>query len=281
MVEEVASRFFASPDLYGTENLGPEQSINFVTCHDGFTLNDLVSYNQKHNLANGEENRDGQSDNRSWNCGVEGPTSDPHIEHLRQRQIKNFFAITLLSLGVPMLLMGDEVRRTQYGNNNAYCQDNEISWFNWSLVEKHAEIHRFARALIHFRKGLSIFREGHGLSLTELLMLARIEWHGTELGKADKSYESRSLALTIRGTSEAFHVMANAYWEALSFEVPAAPRRSINGWRRIIDTYLPSPADFCALEDAPSVEVMHYLVQPRSVVLLAAEMKPVPRRRLR
>ena len=263
------------------ENLGPEQSINFVTCHDGFTLNDLVSYNEKHNWANGEENRDGHNDNRSWNCGAEGPTDDPHIEHLRQRQIKNFFAITLLSLGVPMLLMGDEVRRTQYGNNNAYCQDNEISWFDWSLLERHAEIYRFASELIRFRKELSIFREGHGLSLIELLMLARIEWHGTELGKPDKNYDSRSLALTIRGTSEAFHVMANAYWGPLSFELPVAPRRSVNGWRRVIDTFLPSPVDFCALEDAPAVDATHYLVQPRSVVLLAAEMKPPPRRRER
>ncbi|MCO5209770.1 MAG: glycogen debranching protein GlgX [Caldilinea sp.] len=278
MVEEVASRFFASPDLYALENLGPEQSINFVTCHDGFTLNDLVSYNEKRNWANGEENRDGHNDNRSWNCGVEGPTNDPHVEHLRQRQIKNFFAVTLLSLGVPMLLMGDEVRRTQHGNNNAYCQDNEISWFDWSLLEKHAEVHRFASELIRFRKGLSIFREGHGLSLIELLMLARIEWHGIELDKPDKGYDSRSLALTIRGTSEAFHVMANAYWGPLRFELPAAPRRSVNGWRRVIDTFLPSPADFCALEDAPAVDATHYLVEPRSVVLLAAEMKPPPRR---
>ena len=108
------------------------KSINFVACHDGFTLNDLVSYNQKHNQANGEENRDGADDNRSWNCGVEGPTADPEIERLRTRQVKNFLTVTMLSLGLPMFLMGDEVRRTQDGNNNAYCQDNEANWFDWS-----------------------------------------------------------------------------------------------------------------------------------------------------
>ncbi len=121
--------------------------MNFVTCHDGFTLNDLVSYNQKHNEANGEDNRDGTNDNRSWNCGVEGPTDDPAVETLRNRQVKNFLTVTMLSLGLPMILMGDEVRRTQHGNNNAYCQDNETSWFDWTLVAKHADVHRFVRLL--------------------------------------------------------------------------------------------------------------------------------------
>ncbi len=131
MVSKIAARFLGSPDIYGHEEREPEQSINFVTCHDGFTLNDLVSYDEKHNEANGEDNRDGDNDNRSWNCGVEGPTDDPEIERLRSRQVKNFLALTLLALGTPMLQMGDEVRRTQRGNNNAYCQDNEISWFDW------------------------------------------------------------------------------------------------------------------------------------------------------
>ncbi|MFO7635192.1 MAG: glycogen debranching protein GlgX [Caldilinea sp.] len=272
MVEFVASRFFASPDLYGTENLGPEQSINFVTCHDGFTLNDLVSYNEKHNEANGEENRDGSNDNHSWNCGVEGPSDDPAVEHLRSRQIKNFFAITLLSLGVPMLLMGDEVRRTQYGNNNAYCQDNEISWFNWDLCARHTDLFEFVRKLIRFRKELSIFRDGHGLSLIELLHYARIEWHGVEPNKPDKSYDSRSLALTIRGARQAFHVMANSYWEPLDFVLPSPPRRSATGWRRVLDTSLPAPHDFCPLADAPTLPALAYSVQPRTVVLLATEI---------
>ena len=146
-VSRVATRLLGSPDIYGHEEREAEQSINFVTCHDGFTLNDLVSYNHKHNEANGEDNRDGSDDNLSWNCGVEGPTDDPAIEALRNRQVKNFFALELLSAGTPMLLMGDEVRRTQRGNNNAYCQDSDISWFDWSLLERHADIHRFVKEL--------------------------------------------------------------------------------------------------------------------------------------
>ncbi len=134
------NRMLASPDLYGHEEKEPDQSINFITCHDGFTLNDLVTYEQKHNEANGEGNRDGHNENLSCNHGVEGPSKDPEIEALRERQIKNFFAYALLALGAPMIQMGDEVRRTQRGNNNAYCQDNEISWFDWSLVEKHADL---------------------------------------------------------------------------------------------------------------------------------------------
>ena len=147
-VARIADRLLGSPSIYGHEEREAEQSVNFVTCHDGFTLNDLVSYNHKHNEDNGEGNRDGADDNRSWNCGVEGPTDDPAIEKLRNRQVKNFLTVTLLSLGMPMLCMGDEVRRTQRGNNNAYCQDNEISWFDWTLLSKHADVHRFVKLLI-------------------------------------------------------------------------------------------------------------------------------------
>ena len=135
-VRHFADRLLGSPAIYGHEEREAEQSVNFVTCHDGFTLNDLVSYDPKHNEANGENNRDGANDNRSWNCGVEGPTDDPGVEKLRNRQAKNFLTVTMLSVGMPMLLMGDEVRRTQRGNNNAYCQDNETSWFDWTLSRK-------------------------------------------------------------------------------------------------------------------------------------------------
>jgi len=143
-----ADRFLGSHEIYRRKEREAEQSVNFVTCHDGFTLNDLVSYERKHNEANGENNRDGGDDNRSWNCGVEGATDDPEIERLRNRQVKNFLTVILLSLGLPMLLMGDEVRRTQLGNNNAYCQDTETNWFDWSLLAKHADVHRFVRILI-------------------------------------------------------------------------------------------------------------------------------------
>src|SRR5580692_471973 len=142
-VGNLADRLLGSPQIYGHKKREAEESVNFVTCHDGFTLNDLVSYNQKHNEANGEGNRDGGNDNRSWNCGVEGPTDDPAIEELRNRQVKNFLTVTLLSFGMPMITMGDEVRRTQHGNNNAYCHNDESVWFDWSSLEEHADVHRF------------------------------------------------------------------------------------------------------------------------------------------
>src|SRR5580704_6495821 len=150
-VAQIADRILGSPQIYGHKEREAEVSVNFVTCHDGFTLNDLVSYNVKRNDANGESNRDGTNDNRSWNCGVEGPTSDAVIEALRNRQVKNFLTCTMLSLGMPMIGMGDEVRRSQLGNNNAYCHDSEISWFDWSLVSKHADVYRFVNLLIERR----------------------------------------------------------------------------------------------------------------------------------
>src|SRR5207342_984342 len=155
--------------VYGHKQREAEASVNFVTCHDGFTLNDLVSYDQKHNVANGEDNRDGANDNRSWNCGVEGPTDDPAVESLRNRQVKNFLTVTVMSLGMPMILMGDEVRHTQGGNNNAYCQDNETSWFDWSLVEKHADVHRFVRLLLERRLLRDMDAKLQRTSLNELL----------------------------------------------------------------------------------------------------------------
>jgi glycogen operon protein len=272
-VTDLPSRFFASPDLYGHEQREPEQSINFVTAHDGLTMNDLVSYNRKHNEANNENNRDGYNHNLSWNCGVEGPTTDPHIEALRNRQVKNFFAITLLALGTPMLLMGDEVRRTQQGNNNAYCQDNEISWFDWTLIDKHCDILRFVTRLIHFRLSLDVVKDDHGLCLTELLQQAQIQWHGIKLNQPDWGSDSHSLAFTVRSLtgSRRFHYILNAYWEPLVFELPPVPAGNRGGWRRVVDTFLESPDDCCGGTEAVSVEAESYLVQPRSIVLLVAE----------
>jgi isoamylase len=269
---KMASRFLASPDIYGHEEREPEQSINFVTCHDGFTLNDSVSYNQKHNLANNEQNRDGHNHNLSWNCGVEGPTQDEAVEQLRKRQIKNFFAVNLLSLGVPMLLMGDEIRRTQDGNNNTYCQDNELNWFDWTLVEKHADIHRFVKRLIRFRLSLPVHEEEHGLSLTELLGQMTIHWHGAKLDQPDWSPDSRSVAFSVEGRRDWFHVMLNAFWDSLSFELPPLPSDAPGGWRRVIDTHRESPHDFCEPDEAPFVKASGYEVQARSVVLLMADL---------
>ncbi len=269
-VTKMASRFLASPDLYGHEEREPEQSINFVTCHDGFTLNDLVSYNEKHNEANKEGNRDGHDHNLSMNFGAEGPTDNPDIERVRLRQIKNLFTVTLLALGVPTLLMGDEVRRTQLGNNNAYCQDNEMSWLDWTLLEKNADLHRFVKNLIHFRLGLSIYREGRGLSLVRLLRQSGLRWHGVRLDWPDWSSTSHSLAFSVRGRRGRFHLMLNAYWEPLEFEIPAPSTDPPRPWRRVIDTSLESPNDLCPRDIAPIVESRTYEVQARSVVLLLA-----------
>ena len=267
----VAARLLGSPDIYGHEEREAEQSINFVTCHDGFTLNDLVSYDQKHNEANGENNRDGSDDNSSWNCGVEGPTDDPAIEALRNRQVKNFFALELLSAGTPMLLMGDEVRRTQHGNNNAYCQDGDISWFDWGLLERHADVHRFVKLLNEFRQRRDVVAEEVRTSLNELLRQARVEWHGVALNQPDWSEPSRSLAMTLRSIRGRFlfHAMLNAYWEPLTFQLPPVPGESRQPWRRCIDTALASPDDLCSWDKAPFVARATYDVQPRSLVFLA------------
>jgi isoamylase len=274
-VSAVASRILGSPDLYGHEEREAEQSINFVTCHDGFTLNDLVSYNHKHNEANGENNRDGCDDNLSWNCGAEGPTDDPTVEALRNRQVKNFLTLVLLAAGAPMLLMGDEVRRTQSGNNNAYCQDSEISWFDWSLLKRHGDIHRFVKALNGFHQRRDVVLEGSALSLNQLLRRARIEWHGVALRRPDWSHHSRSLAFTLQSLRARFlfHAMLNAYWEPLTFDLPPVRADRQQGWRRCIDTALHSPDDICPWETAPLVSQATYVVQPRSVILLALALE--------
>jgi isoamylase len=276
-VPAVASRILGSPDLYGHEEREAEQSINFVTCHDGFTLNDLVSYNRKHNEANGENDRDGSDNNLSWNCGTEGPSDDSTVEAVRNRQIKNFFALTLLAAGTPMLLMGDEVRRTQRGNNNAYCQDSDLSWFDWGLLDRHSDIHRFVRELNGFRQRRDVV-EGSAPSLNQLLRRARIEWHGVALKRPDWNDHSHSLAFTLRSLRGRFllHGMLNAFWEPLTFELPRIPAEGQQGWRRCIDTALDSPDDICPWETAPVVTQAAYVAQPRSVVLLALALEGSP-----
>ena len=269
-VSGAATRLLGSPDLFGHEEREAEQSIHFAACHDGFTLNDLVSYNHKHNEANGEHNRDGSDDNLSWNCGVEGPSDDDAIEGLRNRQVKNFLTLTLLAAGTPMLLMGDEVRRTQHGNNNAYCQDNEISWFDWTLLERHGDVHRFAKELIAFRQRRDVTMEGATISLNELLRRADLDWHGTALNAPDWSDHSHSLAFTMKSLRSRFllHGMLNAYWEPLSFELPPVTD-SEHRWRRCVDTSLASPDDVRRWYDAPTVESSRYVVHSRSIAIVA------------
>ncbi len=278
-VPSLATRLVGSPDLYGHENREAEQSINFVTCHDGFTLNDLVSYNDKHNEANGEQNRDGANDNLSWNCGAEGTTRDPAVEGLRNRQIKNFFATLLLSAGTPMIYMGDEVRRTQQGNNNAYCRDTEDVWFDWGLLERHGDIHRFVRTLNTFRQRRDVVQEERTLSLNALLQRADLVWHGVRLNQPDWSDHSHTLAFTLRSLRGRFqlHAMFNAYWEPLTFEIPAGPAGHGQRWRRCLDTSLPSPRDCNLWDTATELESAEtYVVQPRSMAVLAL-MLPAPK----
>jgi glycogen operon protein len=245
-----------------------------VTCHDGFTLNDLVSYNEKHNTSNGEENRDGANDNRSWNCGVEGPTGDPAVEKLRSRQVRNLLSATMLSLGVPLFVMGDENRRTQRGNNNAYCQDNETSWFDWSLLAKHADLHRFVQMLVAQRVLRPLDAELQQESLTELLRKSKRAWHGVKLNQPDWSHSSHSLAATIevQGEDRLFHFIFNAYWNPLEFELPRLDHGFGPVWRRWIDTALDSPADIVAWPSAPAVASLTYRAQARSTVVLFADV---------
>jgi glycogen operon protein len=279
-MQRLVQRVLGSPDIYGHREREPEQSINFVTCHDGFTLNDLVSFNGKHNEANGEANRDGSDNNFSWNCGIEGPTEDAEVEQLRRRQIKNFVVILLISVGTPMLQMGDEMRRSQRGNNNAYCQDNEVSWLDWGLLDRHRELYRFVQTLIaqRLRWMGAGGEETFALSLNQLLRRAEIDWHGVRLGSPDWGYNSHSIAFTLRLGRDRLpfwlHVMFNGYWEPLDFDMPPAPAMAVAGWQRWIDTSLESPGDVMDVGNAPPVQGTQYRVAPRSVTALFLRIDP-------
>ena len=273
IISRFVARLLASPDIYGHQEREPEQSINFITCHDGFTLNDLVSYDHKYNEANGEKNRDGADSNVSWNCGFEGPTDDPAIEELRNRQVKNFLASTLLALGTPMILMGDEARRTQLGNNNAYCQDNEVGWFDWRLLARHEDIHRFTRLLIAARL-MNDDPAAEDLTLNQLLGQARLEWHGVRLGKPDWSHESHSIALTAWSATRrvVFHYMVNAYWKPLTFTLPSPKKLPGGTWHRWIDTSRASPEDIVPWDALPTITTGNYRLPGRSLVVLIAKI---------
>lgn len=274
----LATRICGSSDLYAPSDRQPRHSVNFVTCHDGFTLWDLVSYNQKHNAINGEGNRDGSDHNHSWNCGVEGETNDPVILELRRRQAKNFMATLLLSQGVPMLLAGDEFLRTQRGNNNAWCQDNEISWIDWTLADRNADFLRFTREMIALRKRHPALRRRDFFRGTGPRgdQEPDIVWHGTEPGHPDFSATGRTLAFAINGSMTGrepdrdFYVACNAWKEPLAFRLPPSP--SGRGWRRVVDTALPSPQDIVNPEEAPHVSPhSNYQVAAHALVVLMSE----------
>ena len=257
MVGSFVQRFIGSPDLYGHKDPDVESSLNFVTCHDGFTLNDLVSYDGKHNLANGEGDRDGSDVNTSWNGGVEGPTNDPAIDGERERRIRDFLVVNLLAVGVPMVLMGDEVRRTQGGNNNAWVYDDVNSRFDWTLADRHADLRRFTKGLIELRRRwLDVFES------------QAVEVHGTHLWEPDYGPDSRSVAMTFRAGDRAAHVICNAWWDPLEFELPDPGDGRT--WRRVIDTNLPAPDDLVVDAAAGAAVDASYRIAGRSIVVLVA-----------
>lgn len=254
---EFAYRLTGSPDLYYQENgRRPNASINFITAHDGFTLNDLVSYNEKHNEANGEESRDGESHNRSWNCGAEGETDDPEVLQLRERQRRNFFVTLMLSQGIPMMLGGDEMGRTQHGNNNGYCQDSEISWFNWDLVQGNTDLLDFTRELIYFRRQHPVFRRRkwfqgqaiHGSGVSDIM------WFNPDGSEMDQEQwevgYAKSMGVFLNGnmipspgkqgqriSDDSFLIFFNAHYETLEFNLPQGMQD--NQWVLVIDTKEP------------------------------------------
>jgi isoamylase len=273
LVGQVATRVAGSADLFQNSGRVPGNGVNFITAHDGLTLNDLVSYNTKHNDANGEGNRDGNDDNDSWNCGVEGDAADQAIEALRERQIKNFAAILLLSQGTPMIVAGDEVRRTQRGNNNAYCQDSDINWFDWDLAKRNQDVHRFVQEMIAFRRRHAITRRAEFFTgEANERGLPDIVWHGCELNQPGWSDPGSSvLAFTMGGPGgdDDLHVMFNMSAQDLDFAVPEVPERR---WWRAVDTSLPAPEDIARSGDETEIKPDgHYRVAAHSVVVLTAK----------
>jgi glycogen operon protein len=285
-IGELAYRITGSSDLYARSGRRPYASINFVTAHDGFTLQDLVSYNQKHNEANGEDNRDGTDNNRSWNCGAEGPTDDPAVNALRARQKRNFLATLLLSQGVPMLLAGDEFGRTQQGNNNAYCQDNEISWVNWEQLGSEKELVAFVRRLIALRQNHPVFRrrnffQGRSIKGAGIKDILWLRPDGREMPDEEWNQEhARTLGLFLSGsavdeidergqliTDENFVFLMNAHHEEVPFTLPTAASGMM--WNCLVDT---------SFEHARSPGTVHepmtmYPLQLRSLALLVERQR--------
>ncbi len=270
MVPTLATRLAGSADLYQASGRAPWHGINFVTCHDGFTLTDLVSFGNKHNQANGEENRDGAANDLSWNCGCEGPTAAQQIVAVRKRQARNLATLLLLSQGVPMLLYGDEIGRTQRGNNNLYCHDNPISWVDWSLASENKSLLRFFAYLIAFRKAHRVLRRDSFVPRKGDREFS-MNWHGTSLFHPNWNSDSHWLALHL---SEAYagkeidhiYLMTSAYWEPLSFELPR-----VAGWYwcRVIDTSLSAPLDIADPgREQELISQDAYFLQPRSTVVL-------------
>jgi isoamylase len=272
MMGSFASRISGSSDLYQRSGKGPASSLNFVTAHDGFTLNDLVSYKQKHNTENGEFNHDGSDANYSDNCGLEGPSQDAAVEGMRNRLIKNFLLTLFISRGVPMLLGGDEFRRTQRGNNNAYCQDNEVSWFDWSLLEKNKEIYRFTRGMIAFRRAHPVLRRENFYTDADMRWLAPNGGSPDWLDQRQKSFA----CLILGQTEPDLFILFNADSRSVDFAIPALPAGKI--WRLAVDTSRTAPDDLFDPGKEPSLQgqISHRL-DPRSSAILLTDSGEVLR----
>lgn len=270
LLGELASCLAGSSDIYAPSGRRPRNSINFVTCHDGFTLHDLVSYDQKHNEANGERNQDGSSNNLSWNCGTEGETDDPQVLALRARQARNLIAILMLSQGVPMLLAGDEMLRSQQGNNNPWCQDDESVWLDWTLAGRNEWMLRFTREMIALRHRHPALRRHHFLTgePDPDMELPDVQWHGPELETVDwDDPEGRMLRFTLSGLSgeEAhLHVILNMSEADMDLPLPSIPGRR---WHRAVDTAADSPADIVEPERQQPLSRHAARVAPRSVAV--------------
>ncbi len=289
---ELATRLSGSSDLYQDDGRKPYASINFITCHDGFTLEDIVSFNDKHNEANGEDNRDGSSDNCSWNCGAEGPTDDPAIIELRERQKRNLIATLMLSVGVPMMLGGDELSRSQDGNNNSYCQDNELNWLDWKLDERESRFLEFTRKVIWLRRTQPVFQRrkfflGRAIRGSEVKDISFFNPSGQEMSDADwNAGFVRCLGVRLAGdmindenergepiVGETLLILLNGYWEPIPFTLPET--REDHLWHHVLDTA--APADGAERFEGRAV----YALQDRSLVVLAARVPeeigpPVP-----
>ncbi len=267
-IEELMARICGSRDLFAAVDQKPSHGINFVTAHDGFTLADLVAYEQKHNGANGEDNRDGSDHNLSWNCGVEGPTDVPGVLAIRRRQVRNLLALLLVSNGTPMLWMGDEAGHTRRGNNNPWCQDNELNWLDWGQVDREAGLGRFVRLLLAFTASFAPLAEDRWWTVSAPGAPGDLTWHGTEPGRPDWRPASRRLAFTLDDAAHGrrLHVMLNAGTEAAEFKAPPpAPGRT---WRLLADTAVPSPGDIHDPDAAPPAGAGLRTVMAHSVVML-------------
>ena len=276
-IGEIATRVQGSPDLYYYR--GPTASINFITCHDGFTLRDLFSYNYKHNEANGENNNDGSNDNESWNCGWEGESTDPGVNALRRQLMKNALCLLMVSRGIPMILMGDEIGRTQHGNNNAYCHDDELGWMDWSKVSENADLLRFTTEIIRFRREHSVLRGNRFFEHRDRVGsgFPDISFHGVQAGWPDFSGASRCIAFRLDGAhgdvpGRSIYVAMNMYWDGLPYELPSPGAGNV--WKMAVNTSMPAPDDIHRPDEAPVLsDQSSVIVGPRSIIVLIADPK--------